>query len=45
MPWDAHLDWSEQLYTLMFILPAPIIVVALLWYFAPRIYRKKNRGH
>jgi hypothetical protein len=40
MPWNASLDWAEEVFALWVVLPPIIIAVALLWYFAPRIGRK-----
>ena len=42
MPWNASLDWAEEVFALWVVLPPVIIGVALLWYFAPRI---GNRRH
>ena len=39
MPWDAHLNWSEEVFTMLVVLPVPILLVALLWYLAPRVKR------
>jgi len=43
MPWNASLDWAEEVYALWIVLPPVIIGVALLWYFAPRIGRGSSR--
>jgi ABC-type molybdate transport system permease subunit len=40
MPWNASLDWAEEVFALWVVLPPVIIGVALLWYFAPRIGNK-----
>jgi hypothetical protein len=37
MEWNPSLDWGEEVYTLLVVLPVPILFVALLWYLAPRI--------
>ena len=42
MNWDAHLNWSEEIFAMLVVLPAPIIFVALLWYFAPRLGRGRK---
>jgi hypothetical protein len=42
MNWDAHLNWSEEIFAMLVVLPAPIIFVALLWYFAPRLRRGRK---
>jgi ABC-type molybdate transport system permease subunit len=39
MPWNASLDWAEEVFALWVVLPPVMIGVALLWYFAPRIGR------
>jgi hypothetical protein len=41
MPWNASLDWAEEVFALWIVLPPVIIAVALLWYFAPRIGKKR----
>jgi hypothetical protein len=42
MDWDAHLNWSEEIFAMMVVLPLPIIVVAVLWYLAPRLRRGRK---
>ena len=42
MPWNASLDWGEEVFALWVVLPPLIIGVALLWYFAPYIGKKAN---
>jgi hypothetical protein len=42
MPWNASLDWAEEVFALWIVLPPVIIAVALLWYFAPRIGNKRQ---
>lgn len=38
--WDAHLYWAEEIGAMLVILPPVLIVVALLWYFGPRIKQR-----
>lgn len=42
MPWNASLDWAEEVFALWVVLPPVIVGVALLWYFAPHIGKKAN---
>jgi len=37
MEWNAQLDWAEEVFTLLIVLPAPALLVVLLWYLAPRM--------
>ena len=41
MEWNAKLDWAEELYTMLIVLPVPVIVVAALWFIAPRLHRRR----
>jgi hypothetical protein len=41
MDWNAKLDWAEEVYTMLVVLPVPVIGVAVLWYLAPRLYRRR----
>jgi len=41
MEWNAKLDWAEEVYTMLIVLPVPVIVVATLWYLAPWLYRRR----
>ena len=49
MPWDAKLDWAEEVYTLLVVLPVPVVVVAALACLAPWLHRRSleraRRGH
>lgn len=40
MDWNAKLDWAEEVYTLLVVLPVPIIVVGVLWSIAPWLHRR-----
>lgn len=40
MEWNAKLDWAEEVYTLLVVLPVPIIAVAVLWLIAPWLHRR-----
>jgi len=40
MEWNAKLDWAEEVYTLLVVLPVPIIAVGVLWSIAPWLYRR-----
>ena len=40
MEWNAKLDWAEEVYTLLVVLPVPIIAVGILWSIAPWLYRR-----
>jgi len=42
MDWDAHLSWGEEVFAMLVILPVPVLLVALLWYVAPRLQRGKK---
>ena len=41
MDWNAKLDWAEEVTTMLVVLPIPVIIVAVLWYLAPSLYRRK----
>ena len=41
MDWNAKLDWAEEVYTMLVVLPVPVIGVAVLWYLAPWLYRRR----
>jgi hypothetical protein len=41
MQWNAHLDWGEEVFTMLVVLPPPLIAVLLLWYFGPRLGQRK----
>ncbi len=41
MDWNAKLDWAEEVYTMLIVLPVPVIAVALLAWFAPALYRRR----
>lgn len=40
MEWNAKLDWAEEVYTLLVVLPVPIVVVGVLWSIAPWLHRR-----
>jgi hypothetical protein len=40
MDWNAKLDWAEEVYTLLVILPVPIIAVGVLYGIAPWLHRR-----
>lgn len=40
MEWNAKLDWAEEVYTMLVVLPVPIIVVGVLWAIAPWLHRR-----
>ena len=40
MEWNPKLDWAEEVYTLVVVLPVPIIVVGILWSIAPWLHRR-----
>lgn len=40
MQWNAKLDWAEEVYTLLVVLPVPVIAVAVLWSIAPWLHRR-----
>ena len=40
MEWNAKLDWAEEVYTLLVVLPVPIIAVGILWSIAPWLHRR-----
>ncbi len=40
MEWNAKLDWAEEVYTLLVVLPVPIVAVAILWSIAPWLHRR-----
>jgi hypothetical protein len=37
MEWNAQLDWAEEVFALMVVLPPVLLAVALLWWIAPRL--------
>jgi hypothetical protein len=41
MQWNAKLDWAEEVITMLVVLPVPVIAVAILWYLAPSLYRRR----
>ena len=41
MEWNAKLDWAEEVTTMLVVLPVPVIAVAILWYLAPSLYRRR----
>ena len=41
MDWNAKLDWAEEVYTMLVVLPVPVIGVAVLGLLAPRLYRRR----
>lgn len=41
MEWNAKLDWAEEVYTMLVVLPVPVIAVAVLWYLAPSLYWRR----
>ena len=41
MDWNAKLDWAEEVTTMLVVLPVPVILVAVLWYLAPSLYRRR----
>lgn len=41
MEWNAKLDWAEEVTTMLVVLPVPVIAVAVLWYLAPSLYRRR----
>lgn len=43
MDWNAKLDWAEEVYTLLVVLPVPIIIVGVLWSIAPWLHRRSLR--
>ena len=43
MEWNAKLDWAEEVYTLLMVLPVPILAVSVLWSIAPWLYRRSLR--
>ncbi len=42
MEWNAKLDWAEEVYTMLIVLPVPVMAVALLAWFAPALYRRRK---
>lgn len=44
MPWNAKLDWAEEVYTMLIVLPVPVIAVGILWYIAPLLHRRRIRA-
>lgn len=42
MDWNAQLDWSEEVLTLLMVLPPPLILIAALWLIAPGLYRRRR---
>lgn len=40
MEWNPKLDWAEEVYTMLIVLPLPVVVVGVLWYIAPWLHRK-----
>jgi hypothetical protein len=38
--WDAKLDWAEEVYAMLILLPVPVLAVAVLWLIAPWLHRK-----
>ena len=40
MEWNAKLDWAEEVYTLLVVLPVPIVAVGVLWSIAPWLHRR-----
>lgn len=40
MEWNAKLDWAEEVYALLVVLPVPIIAVGVLWSIAPWLHRR-----
>jgi hypothetical protein len=40
MEWNAQLDWAEEVFTMLVVLPPVIVFVALLWHLAPRIHHR-----
>ena len=42
MDWNAQLDWSEEVFAMLVILPPPLILIAILWLVAPRFYRRRG---
>jgi hypothetical protein len=41
MVWNAKLDWAEEVYTMLIVLPVPVLAVGLLAWFAPALYRRR----
>jgi hypothetical protein len=41
MDWNAKLDWAEEVTTMLVVLPVPVILVAVFWYLAPSLYRRR----
>ena len=44
MEWNAKLDWAEEVYTMLIVLPVPVILVSILWYIAPLLHRRRTRA-
>ena len=42
MEWNAKLDWAEEIYTMLIVLPVPVIAVAVLCYLAPWLHRRRE---
>jgi hypothetical protein len=38
--WNAQLDWAEEVFAMLVVLPPVLIFVFLLWYLAPRVGKK-----
>jgi hypothetical protein len=38
--WNAKLDWAEEVYAMLILLPIPVLAVAVLWFIAPWLHRK-----
>jgi len=43
MAWNAQLDWAEEVFALMVVLPPALLLVAMLWWIAPRLAARNRR--
>lgn len=44
MPWNAKLDWAEEVYAMLIVLPVPVLLIGLAAWFAPALYRRKMQA-
>ena len=40
MDWDAKLDWAEEIYTMLMVLPVPVLLVTGLFFLGPWLHRR-----
>ena len=38
--WDAKLNWAEEIYTMLIVLPVPVLLVTGLFFLAPWLHRR-----